>query len=130
VNPSSETETRSRGRLALDRGGASREEGVQPSSEAESRSRVVRPSSETEPHSRGRPTHERGGFVPGRRHTPRAERSSARGWLGRLFDGPWVRGSVGLFCACVLGSFTFIFYELKRVSPGCLGDPHGCPRQD
>jgi hypothetical protein len=28
-----------------------------------------------------------------------------------------------------LGSFAFIFYEFKRVSPGCLGDPHGCPRQ-
>jgi hypothetical protein len=21
------------------------------------------------------------------------------------------------------------FYEFKRVSPGCLGDPYGCPRQ-
>jgi hypothetical protein len=28
-----------------------------------------------------------------------------------------------------LGSFAFVFYEFKRVSPGCLGDPHGCPRQ-
>jgi hypothetical protein len=26
-----------------------------------------------------------------------------------------------------LGSFAFVFYEFKRVSPGCLGDPHGCP---
>jgi hypothetical protein len=51
--------------------------------------------------------------------------SSARGWLGRLLDGPWVRGFV--LGAC-LGSFAFIFYEFKRVSPGCLGDPYGCPR--
>jgi hypothetical protein len=29
-----------------------------------------------------------------------------------------------------LGSFTFIFYEFKWVSLGCLGDPYGCPWQD
>jgi hypothetical protein len=28
-----------------------------------------------------------------------------------------------------LGLFAFVFDEFKRVSPGCLGDPHGCPRQ-
>jgi hypothetical protein len=28
------------------------------------------------------------------------------------------------------GSFAFVFYKFKRVSPGCLGDPHGCPRQE
>jgi hypothetical protein len=39
VIPSSETETRSRGRSALDRGGASRDGGVKPPSEAESCSR-------------------------------------------------------------------------------------------
>jgi hypothetical protein len=65
---SSEMETRSRGRLALDRDGASREGGVQPPSEAESRSRGVRPSSETEPHPRERLALEaklyRGGAVP------------------------------------------------------------------
>jgi hypothetical protein len=22
-----------------------------------------------------------------------------------------------------------VFYEFKQVFPGCLGDPHGCPRQ-
>jgi hypothetical protein len=96
VTPSSEAETRSRGRSVLDRSGASRERGVQPSSE-------------TEPHSRGRPTLERGGVVPGRRLTPRAERSSARGWLGRLFDGPWVREFVLRVC---LGSFAFIFLRV------------------
>jgi hypothetical protein len=83
------------------------------------------PSSETDPHSRGRSTHERGGFVQRRRCTPRAERSSARGWLGRSSDGPWARGFV--LCMC-LGLFAFVFYEFKRVSPGCLGDPYGCPR--
>jgi hypothetical protein len=108
--PSSETETHSRGRLALDRDG---------------RSRVVRPSSETDPHSRGRSTHERGGFVPRRCRIPRADRSSTRGWLGRLSDGPWAHRFV--LCVC-LGSFSFIFYEFKQVSPGCLVDPHGCPQ--
>jgi hypothetical protein len=110
----------SRSRRGLARGG------VQPSSGAESRSRVFRPSSETDPHSRGRSTHERGGFVLRRCRTPRAERSSSRGWLGRLSDGPWAHRFV--LCMC-LGLFAFVFDEFKRVSPGCLGDPHGCPRQ-
>jgi hypothetical protein len=39
--------------------------------------------------------------------------------------GPRVRGFIR--CTC-LGSFAFVFYEFKRVSPVCLGDPHGCPR--
>jgi hypothetical protein len=64
---SSETEIRSRGRLALDRDGASREGGVQPPSEAAARG-GVRPSSETEPHPRERLALEaklyRGGAVP------------------------------------------------------------------
>jgi hypothetical protein len=47
-------------------------------------------------------------------------------WLGRLPDGPWVRGFV--LCVC-LGLFAFVFYEFKQVSLGCLGDPYGCPRQ-
>jgi hypothetical protein len=85
----------------------------------------VMPSSETEPHPRGRPAHERGEVVPGRRRTPRAERSSARGWLSRLSGGSWVRGFVLHMC---LGSFAFVFYEFKRVFPGRLGDPRGYPR--
>jgi hypothetical protein len=28
-----------------------------------------------------------------------------------------------------LGSFAFVLYEDKRVFPGYLGDPYGCPRQ-
>jgi hypothetical protein len=115
VMPSSETETCSRGRLALDRDGASREGGG------------------------GRPAPERdkaqleGAIDPRARRicsrrcrTPRADQSSARGWLGRLSDGPWARRFV--LCAC-LGLFVFVFYEFKRVFPGCLGDLYGCPRQ-
>jgi hypothetical protein len=127
VIPSSETESRSRGRSALDRGGAPRERGRpapeqggvphEGASDSRARQNLTRG---------GRPNHERGGVVPGRRRTPRAERSSSRGWLGRFFDGSWVRGFVLRVC---LGSFVFIFYEFKRVSPGCLGDPHGRPRQ-
>jgi hypothetical protein len=97
----------------------------------------AQPSSEAEPRSRGRPAPERSGTSPegaiglrARRGftsaapTPRAKRSSARGWLGRLSGGPWARG----FILCVLlGSFEFVFYKGKRVFPGCLGDPYGCP---
>jgi hypothetical protein len=57
----------------------------------------------------GRPTHERGGFVPRRCRTPRAKRNSARGWLGRLFDGSWACGFV--LCAC-LGLFAFVFLRV------------------
>jgi hypothetical protein len=126
VIPSSETETRSRGALGSPpRRGLAREGASSPRARRSPARGGVRPSSETEPHSRGRPTHERGRFVPGRRRSPRAERGSARGWLGQLFDGPWVRGFV---LRVRLDSFVFIFYEFKRVSPGCLGDPHGYPR--
>jgi hypothetical protein len=60
--PSSEAETHSRGRAALDRDGASCEGGIQPPSEAE-------------PRSRGRPTLERGGTSPEGATGPRARRS-------------------------------------------------------
>jgi hypothetical protein len=69
-------------------------------------------------------TLERGGFVSRWCRTPRAERSSAQGWSGRLSNVSWTRGFV--LCVC-LGLFAFVFYEFKRVSPGCLGDPYGCP---
>jgi hypothetical protein len=62
VMPSSETETRSRGRSALDRDGASREGGAQPPSEVESRSR-------------GCQTLERDGTSPEGATGPRARRS-------------------------------------------------------
>jgi hypothetical protein len=33
------------------------------------------------------------------------------------------------FVLCMrLGSFAFVFYEFKRVSPGCLGDHPNCPQ--
>jgi hypothetical protein len=126
VMPSSETETRSRGRSALDRDRASREGGVQPPSEAESRSR-------------GRPTLERDGTSPEGATGPRARRSCTgvapcpssgaefRPTVARPIVwwvvGPWI---------CFARVFRFVcvcfFYEFKWVFPGCLGDPHGCPR--
>jgi hypothetical protein len=126
VISSSETETGSRGRSALDRDGASLEGASGPRERRNPARGSVQPSSEAEPHPRGRPVLERGDVVPVRRRTPRAKRSSARGWLGQLSGGPWVRGFVLRVC---LGSFVFVFYEFKRVFPGCLGDAHGCPRQ-
>jgi hypothetical protein len=67
---------------------------------------------------------------------PRAERSSARGWLGRLPSeppgplGPWAQPLGSEFCLkCVLGSFVFCFFERKWIFPGCLGDPYDCPQQ-
>jgi hypothetical protein len=97
VTPSSEAETRSRGRLALNRDGALREGG---------RPALERGGVPLE----GRPTLERGGFVLRWRRTPRVERSFTRGWLGRLFDGPCARGLV--LCAC-LGCFAFVFTSLS-----------------
>jgi hypothetical protein len=86
--------------------------GVQPSSEAEYRSRVIQPSSETDPHSRGdRPTSEadlyRGGTVS-------LERS------GVLPKGGWAdfltgRGPAGSFCACVEVRFRLFFTSLSGV---------------
>jgi hypothetical protein len=99
VIPSSETETRSRGRSALDRGGASRE--------------------------RGHPTPERGEVLLEGASDPRARRNHTRGgdrptseadlyWgstvplerSGVPHEGGWAdcltgRGSMDLFCACV-----------------------------
>jgi hypothetical protein len=69
---------------------------------------------------RDRTSLERGGFVPGRHRTPRAERSSARGWLGRLFDGPWAHGFV--LCAC-LGSFSFIYLRVLAGFPWLFRGP-------
>jgi hypothetical protein len=117
---------RRRARDPLERDGNSLEGAPDPRARRNLTRGGDRPLSEAEPHSRRQPTHERGGFVPGRCRTPRAERSSARGWLGRLFDGSWVRGFVLRAC---LNSFVFIFYKFKRVSPDCLGDPRGCYRQ-
>jgi hypothetical protein len=86
VMPSSETETCSRGRLALDRDGASREGGGRPALE--------RDKSLLE----GRSTHERGGFVRG--DVVPLERTRV------LPEGGWAdcltgRGPVGSFCARV-----------------------------
>jgi hypothetical protein len=48
----------------------------------------VPPSSEADPHPRGHPVLERGGSLLVQCRAPRAKRSSARGWLGRLSGGP------------------------------------------
>jgi hypothetical protein len=119
VMSSSEMITRSRGRSALDRDGTSPEEassprarrnsargGDRPSSEAEPHPGGDRPSSEAEPHPRGRPALERGGVVLVQHRATRAKRSSARGWLGRLFGGSWACGFV---LHVFLGSFAFYF---------------------
>jgi hypothetical protein len=96
VMPSSKMETRSRGRLALNRDGASREGGVQPPSETESRSR-------------GRTTLKRDGTLPEGATGPRARRSctSAASYpsSGAEFRSrvarPIVWWAVSLFCTCV-----------------------------
>jgi hypothetical protein len=116
----------SRSRPGLDRDRASLEGASGPRARRNPARGGVRPSSEAEPHPRGRLALERGEVVPVRRRTPRAKRNSARGWPGRLSGGPWVHGFV---LRVFLGSLAFVFYEFKRVFPGCLGDPHGCPRQ-
>jgi hypothetical protein len=99
VIPTSETETRSRGRTALDQGGAPRERGRL----APERGGVLHEGA-SDPRARrnltpggGRPTSKaelyRGGAVP-------LERSGVPpegGWADSLTG----RGSMGLFCACV-----------------------------
>jgi hypothetical protein len=112
--------------LALDRDGASREGGVQPPSEAEFRSR-------------GRPTLERDRTSLEGATDPRARRnctgatsypSSGAEFRPKVAGpvvcravGPWVYFVRVFRLVCV-----YFFYEFKRVPPGCLGDPHGCPR--
>jgi hypothetical protein len=99
VTPSSETETRLRGRLALDRDGALR-------------SRVIRPSSEADLY--------RGGVVP----LERSGVSPEGGWVDCLTG----RGPVAWFCARVWVCVAFVFYKFKQITPSCLGDPYGYPR--
>jgi hypothetical protein len=107
VIPSSETETCSRGRSALDRDGASLE-GASSSRARRSPARGGdRPTNEAELRPKGRPALDRGGVVPVRRRTPRAKQSSARGYLGQLSSGPWARGfilrvSFRFVCICFL----------------------------
>jgi hypothetical protein len=60
-----------------------------------------------------------------RRRLPRAKRSSARGCPGRLAGGSW---ACEFILRVLLGSFVFVFYEGKRVFPGCLGDLYGYPQ--
>jgi hypothetical protein len=88
------------------------------------------PPSEVEPHPRGRPAPERGGTLPEGETGPQARRSCTgtapypsngaefRPRVARLIVwravGPWV---------CLAR----VFYECKRVFPGCLG---GCPRHN
>jgi hypothetical protein len=139
LRSSSETEPRSRGRSALDRDRTSLEGAFSPRARRNLAQRGAQPPSEAESCSRGRPAPERGGTsrkgmtsprarrsLSVRCRAPRAKRSSARGWPGRLSDGPWAHRFIS---RVLLGSFAFVFYEGKRVFPGCLWDPYGCPRQ-
>jgi hypothetical protein len=125
VMPSSETVIRSRGRSALDRDGTSLEGASSPRARQNPARRGAQPWSEVEPHPRGRPALERGEVLPVRHCHPRAKRSSARGRQAACLAG---RGPVSLSYACCKVRSCFIFYEGKWVSPGCLGDPYGCPR--
>jgi hypothetical protein len=101
VNPSSETETCSRGRSALDRGGVSRERG-RPTLERDGTS----PEGATDPRARRICT------GAGRRRTPRAERSGVPpggGWADCLTG----LGFLGLFCACVSVRLRLFFTSLS-----------------
>jgi hypothetical protein len=123
----------------LDRDGTSLEGAFSPRARRNPARGGAQPPSEAESCSRGRPAPERGGTSPEgttsprarqslsvRCRAPRTKRSSARGWPGRLSDGSW---ALGFISRVLLGSFAFVFYEGKRVFPGYLGDPYGCPRQ-
>jgi hypothetical protein len=116
---------RRRAREVLERDGTSLEGAFSSQSRWDLARGGVQPPSEAEPHPRGRPALERGGVLPVRHRAPRAKRSSARGWLGRLSGGLWARGFI---LWVFLGLFAFVFYEGKRVFPDFLRDPYGCPR--
>jgi hypothetical protein len=125
VMPSSETETRSRGRLALDQDGTSLEGRPAPerggiplegAPNPRARQNLTRggdrPSSEAKFYQCGTATLERSGVPP-------------KGVQAACLAGC---GSMSLtYARCQVQSF-FISYEGKWVSPGCLGDPYGCPR--
>jgi hypothetical protein len=124
-----------RDRKRLKRGGASPAGASSPRARRRLTRGGVQPSSEAEPHSRGRPPLERGGVSLVRCCAPRAKRSFARGWPGlAALVGRWgrqVRGPLplGHECVFVFCEFVCIICERNGVSPGCLGDPYGCPRQ-
>jgi hypothetical protein len=109
VMPSSETEIRSRGRLAPDRDGTPLEGASSPRARRNPTRRGAQSSSEAEPHPRGRPALERGEVLPVQHRHPRAKRSSARGCPGRLAGGPWAREFI---LRVLLG--LFVFYFLRR----------------
>jgi hypothetical protein len=107
VMSSSETETHSRGRSTLDRDGTSLEGVPGPRARWNLTRGGDRPPSKAEPHPRGLPALERGRVLPVWHRAPRAKRSSARGWLCRLFGGPWARGFIfthifRFVCVCLL----------------------------
>jgi hypothetical protein len=106
VMSSSETETRSRERSALDRDGTSLEGEPNPRARWNLTRGGDRPSSEAEPLPRGRPALERGGVLPVR-HRPSSEAEFhlrvARQTVWWVV-GPWV------YLTRVLGSFALDFF--------------------
>jgi hypothetical protein len=120
VRASSEAETRSRGCLALERGGTLSEGAASPRARRNLVRRGVQPSSEA-------------GVL-----LVRAKRSFARGWLGlTVLVGRWGRQDRGplllirdcfrrVLRLCV--RLCFVICGRKWVFPGYLGDPYGCPR--
>jgi hypothetical protein len=93
--------------------------GAQPSSEADLTQGGAQPSSEA--------NITRGGAQP----SSEADLTRGGGWAERF---RWAVGATGVavtlcvFWACGLVCVCS-FYEIRWVSPGCLGDPYGCPRQ-
>jgi hypothetical protein len=94
--------------------------GTQPSSEADPARGGVKASSEADP--------ARGSVYPSSEANLTRGASAALHWRAAGPPGSW------LCCVCVLGvqvDLCFAFFAgFKRVCPGYLGDPYGCPRQD
>jgi hypothetical protein len=96
VRASSEAESHTRGRLAVERGGTLPVGAIDPRVRRNLTRGGDQPSSEAEPYPRGRPALERGGVSLVGRCAPRAKRSFARGGQGLTITvGRWGRQGRG-----------------------------------
>jgi hypothetical protein len=132
TRPSSKAKSRTRVRIALERGGVSPEGassprsrrsfargGVQPSIEAEFRPGGVQPSIEAEFRPRGRPTLKRVGVSPEGASCPRAKRSFDVAVSGHSTEAEFCPRGVG--AGCLLGHWCYLGHGCTRCGLSLVG---------